>query len=64
MKNWKSVGQTGTASPDHGAAPAKEQTGIVDVRDLLGGEAEMLLRLDAEIYRLRITSKGKLILTK
>ena len=34
------------------------------VRDLLGGEREAILEHDGQNYRLRITSNGKLILTK
>lgn len=36
----------------------------VDVRALLQGAREVLLDLDGELYRLRITSRQKLILTK
>lgn len=35
-----------------------------DARALLGNEREAVLVLDGEPYRLRITSKSKLILTK
>ena len=37
---------------------------IVDVRKLLDGQREAMLVLDGEPYRLRITAKDKLILTK
>jgi Hemin uptake protein hemP len=36
----------------------------VDVRALLNGAREAVLMLDGEAYRLRITAKEKLILTK
>jgi hemin uptake protein HemP len=36
----------------------------VDVRALLNGAREATLMLDGEAYRLRITAKEKLILTK
>jgi hemin uptake protein HemP len=36
----------------------------VDVRALLNGSREAILMLDGEPYRLRITAKDKLILTK
>ncbi len=36
----------------------------VDVRALLNGAREAILMLDGEPYRLRITAKDKLILTK
>lgn len=34
------------------------------VRDLLAGHTEIILDLDGHDYRLRLTSAGKLILTK
>lgn len=36
----------------------------VDVRVLLGDQRELRLEHDGQIYRLRITANGKLILTK
>lgn len=36
----------------------------VDVRTLLEGQREVLLEHDGQIYHLRITANGKLILTK
>jgi hemin uptake protein HemP len=36
----------------------------VDVRDLLGDQRELKLEHEGQIYRLRITANGKLILTK
>lgn len=36
----------------------------IDVRQLLGPDQRTLLRLDNQIYTLRITRNGKLILTK
>lgn len=36
----------------------------IDVRSLLGGRKEIVLRLDDQDYRLRVTASGKLILTK
>lgn len=36
----------------------------IRVRDLLVGAKEAVLELDGQDYRLRITSTGKLILTK
>ena len=38
--------------------------GAIDVRSLLMGAREAVLLLDGEAYRLRITAKEKLILTK
>ncbi|HEY4136531.1 MAG TPA: hemin uptake protein HemP [Alphaproteobacteria bacterium] len=34
------------------------------MHELLGGQREMILTLQETEYRLRVTSKGKLILTK
>jgi hemin uptake protein HemP len=36
----------------------------LDVHELLRGQREMILMLQETEYRLRVTSKGKLILTK
>lgn len=44
---------------DSAAAPRR-----VDVRELLGGGRELRILHGAEEYRLTLTSKGKLILTK
>lgn len=57
-----------TSAPP-GAAPAGPRppaSGLVvtDVRDLLGEAREGILLLDGEPYRLRITARQKLILTK
>jgi hemin uptake protein HemP len=47
------------------AAPSpREDRAPVDVRALLDGAREAILVLDGEAYRLRITAKEKLILTK
>lgn len=43
---------------------APSGTATVDVRSLLQGAREAVLVLDGEPYRLRITAKDKLILTK
>lgn len=36
----------------------------IEVRDLLGAQRELRLEHEGQIYRLRITANGKLILTK
>jgi hemin uptake protein HemP len=46
------------------ATSTREQRPAVDVRALLNGAREATLVLDGEAYRLRITAKEKLILTK
>ena len=47
------------AGRDAAASPVR-----IRVRDLLDGGKEAVLELDGQDYRLRITSAGKLILTK
>ncbi len=37
---------------------------VVDIRDLLLGEKEIIILHDGERYRLRITANKKLLLTK
>ena len=44
--------------------PADQPVKRIAVRDLLGGGREAILLHDGEEYRLRLTSNGKLILTK
>ena len=48
------------------AKPAKAPLPVrrIEVRDILGGESEAVLLHAREEYRLRLTSNGKLILTK
>jgi hemin uptake protein HemP len=46
------------------ALPAKQPVPRVDVRHLLGSAREAVLVHQDEEYRLRLTSNGKLILTK
>lgn len=43
-----------------GPAPPRR----IDIRDLLGGGRELRILHDGQEYRLSLTSKGKLILTK
>jgi hemin uptake protein HemP len=45
-------------------AAAKRPARRIDVRDLMGGGRELVLLHEREEYRLRLTSNGKLILTK
>lgn len=51
----------GPASP---GAPATTAVRRIKIEDLLDGAREMILVHAGQDYRLRITSKGKLILTK
>ncbi|MEM9029945.1 MAG: hemin uptake protein HemP [Pseudomonadota bacterium] len=51
--------------PQSASTPSsRRQRRIIDVVDLLGPENEAILVHKGEDYRLRITSKGRLILTK
>lgn len=58
----KTTGDTGIQPPT-AAGQAGSMTRI-DVQSLLGAQREAILVLQGNEYRLRITSKGKLILTK
>jgi hemin uptake protein HemP len=58
---------SGTDSPD--SEERRREAGAggsrrIKVRDLLGRDREVILEHAGQDYRLRITSKGKLILTK
>lgn len=46
------------------AAVARAETPTYDVRDLVGVDGTADILLDNQLYRLRITRAGKLILTK
>lgn len=50
--------------PKTSAEPPARPVPTVDVRDLVGTGREALIRHNGELYRLRITAAGKLILTK
>lgn len=47
-----------------GGQPVKAGPRSLLSRDLLGDAREVIIEHDGELYRLRCTSKGKLILTK
>jgi hemin uptake protein HemP len=49
---------------DAEAAPAAPATRSLDSRELLAGGREVMIRHGDSTYKLRSTSKGKLILTK
>ncbi len=63
-------GGDGIATPNanvsgqHAAIVAEESPRRMSVHELLGGQRELILMLQEIEYRLRITSNGKLILTK
>lgn len=48
----------------NGGAPRDVGEAVIDVADLLRGQRAIAIRHRGELYRLRITSKDKLILTK
>lgn len=56
------------ACPDHdGAPPPAPRTaraGAVRLADLLGPMRKLVIDHDGELYSLRLTSRGRLILTK
>ena len=47
-----------------GPRPSAQPVRRIAIRDLLGGGREAVLLHDGAEYRLRLTSNGKLILTK
>jgi hemin uptake protein HemP len=59
-------------NPDSGAAPAHSEDSpgetespiAYDSGDLLKGQREIIIRHHGEVYRLRLTRNGKLILNK
>ncbi|KAF0164758.1 MAG: hypothetical protein FD157_1922 [Rhodocyclaceae bacterium] len=57
--------ETQTAAPKSGTAhPSMTPSQPLDSATLLGGRSEVEIAHHGEIYRLRRTSQGKLILTK
>jgi len=58
------VTPTANISGQDAADHAETSLRRVDVRELLRGQRELILMLQETEYRLRVTSKGKLILTK
>jgi len=58
------MGATPQQAPGSGERPAKAAPRTLASRDLLGDGREVIIEHDGDLYRLRCTSKGKLILTK
>jgi len=54
-------GERKTAAPSHSSAA---QPGSITTAELMGGGRELTILHAGDQYRLRITSNGKLILTK
>lgn len=50
--------------PRGSVPPVSPDVKRLDVRTLLDGQKEVLLELNGQLYHLRITANGKLILTK
>ena len=49
---------------DRHVAPRAAAPGIIRSESLFGGEREVLILHAGEVYRLRLTKNGKLLLTK
>ncbi len=61
MDNQKIDSPRTAGAPQSGAAPTMRR---MTSNELLAGRKELAIEHSGEEYRLRITSKGKLILTK
>jgi hemin uptake protein HemP len=53
-----------SGKPDTGPPPSRQPVKRIAIRDLFEGGREAVLLHDGSEYRLRLTSNGKLILTK
>jgi len=61
MNQDRNPAQPASIRPDNiGLAPPRR----IDIRDLLGDSRELRIQHGSQEYRLTLTSKGKLILTK
>jgi hemin uptake protein HemP len=59
------TGSPPKSPPDDGPeARRSPETPVIDVRDLLAGGREAIIIHGGERYRLRVTARDKLILTK
>ena len=47
-----------------GSDPKRNQPAVINSEELLGGSKELWIRHHDEVYRLRLTRNGRLILTK
>ena len=50
--------------PKHAPEASEEEPRVIDSRDILGDQVEIMIRHGEETYRLRVTRNGKLILFK
>ena len=64
MQNDSQNGVLSPLSSCSGSDGASGATRRVDAFDLLGNGRELIITLQDSEYRLRLTSKGKLLLTK
>lgn len=62
IKTGMSAGAAALLAPESSKQTSAIQR--IDVKTLLGAQRELILVLQDSEYRLRLTSKGKLILTK
>ena len=62
MPDDSSPAQALPARPAASTAPHTRRR--IDSRELLGGDRELLIQHQQQVYRLRVTAQGKLILTK
>jgi len=51
-------------SPSPSASPEPSNVPTISAQDLLQGHKEILIDHQGEVYRLRVTSRGRLILQK
>lgn len=58
------MGATSQQAPGVGERPLKAGPRRLTSRELLGQGSEVIIEHEGDLYRLRCTSKGKLILTK
>ena len=50
--------------PEDAPETPEEEPRVIDSRDILGDQVEIMIRHGEETYRLRVTRNGKLILFK
>ena len=50
--------------PEDAPGNPEEEQRVIDSRDILGDQVEIMIRHGEETYRLRVTRNGKLILFK
>ncbi|HAA59425.1 MAG TPA: hemin uptake protein HemP [Planctomycetaceae bacterium] len=53
-----------SGSGESGSDAKRKQPAVINSEELLGGSKELWIRHHDEVYRLRLTRNGRLILTK